>query len=831
MFGKAIDHGGQGQETIHPVIVDLAKRHGFDERKIEALFGAPLRHRQDFIVVEPLEGDHIDLDPKARCFSGRDAGQDPIEIAKACDVAEPFRIPRVQADIDPFDTRVAQACCMVREAARVRGQSEFIKTVPQQGADPRCDIDRAASGKRFAASQANAGDPACHEGLGQFGNLFEAEDLGARQERHVFGHAIAAAHVAAIGQRKAHIADAPAKPIIKRTLHHRHGAVLGLVCLAGKRIGELANGVRASNVPKMGGDQARSSGRRPVLIISDSADHLAQHVGSAGWSFERASPDETAISAYLDASAAFAIVDARSDFVSALCVVRALSDPVELNAGGLLGIIASADRARLPELIDAGITHALVEPFEGDDLVAALRLVDRMCQRLGRPPGRERRRSLQPFATIEEGDRDPLTGLAGASLARRWIDEHMAAGGCHVILIAVTRFEIINTAFGRESGDRLLQLIARLMTPLVHDIGGREALIARTTGAEFIIGLAGSVSTERLAILANQIAAAIDRPHPVGPHMISISTRIAALASGPDQTGATDVLRLASAVLAEMKTAQGVRVQLLSGENRDAQERQEVLGGELRGALDRNEIEIVFQPQVSVASGLIVGVEALARWQHPQHGTLGAATLFAVAEQSDYVAALSAHVQKRAVDSAAAWPATLHRLRLSVNVTADDMATPGFAERFLATVDESGFPRSRLTVELTETGLIADLAAASSLLSSLRAGGCRVAIDDFGTGYSSLAYLKALPLDYLKIDQRLSNDIAGSNRDRIVVRGVIDMARALGLAVVAEGVETTEQLALLAREGCNYYQGFLCSGAVDVQALVTLMDDEADSDL
>lgn len=133
-------------------------------------------------------------------------------------------------------------------------------------------------------------------------------------------------------------------------------------------------------------------------------------------------------------------------------------------------------------------------------------------------------------------------------------------------------------------------------------------------------------------------------------------------------------------------------------------------------------------------------------------------------------------------------------------------------------VDQSGFPRQRLTVEITESGLIRDLGPAATLLADLRAGGCRVAIDDFGTGYSSLAYLKALPLDYLKIDSKLAQDIAGSTRDRIVVRGVIDMARALGLAVIAEGVETEEQLSLLAREGCNYYQGFLCSGGFGPQA-------------
>jgi EAL domain-containing protein (putative c-di-GMP-specific phosphodiesterase class I) len=180
-------------------------------------------------------------------------------------------------------------------------------------------------------------------------------------------------------------------------------------------------------------------------------------------------------------------------------------------------------------------------------------------------------------------------------------------------------------------------------------------------------------------------------------------------------------------------------------------------------------------------------------------------------------------VQRRAIDAAAAWPEALAHLRLAVNITAADIVRPGFAQTFLAMVEESGFAPERLTVEVTESGLIEDLAGAAALLAHLRGGGLRVAIDDFGTGYSSLAYLKALPLDYLKIDKRLSQDIAGSTRDRIVVRSVIDMARSLGLDVIAEGVETEEQLALLAAEGCTLYQGFLCAAPLDTQALVELV--------
>jgi EAL domain-containing protein (putative c-di-GMP-specific phosphodiesterase class I) len=226
---------------------------------------------------------------------------------------------------------------------------------------------------------------------------------------------------------------------------------------------------------------------------------------------------------------------------------------------------------------------------------------------------------------------------------------------------------------------------------------------------------------------------------------------------------------------------------------------------------------------VSVIDGTINGVEALARWQHPQHGELGAETLFAVAARSGYLTELSAHVQKRAATKAAAWPQALAALRLSINVTPADIARPAFVETFLRMIDDAGFPRDRLTVEITENGLIEDLDAASTLLAALRAAGCRVAIDDFGTGYSSLAYLKALPLDYLKIDRRLAQDIAGTARDRIVVRGVIDMARSLGLSVIAEGVETDEQLTLLAAEGCQYYQGFLCSVPITGAALIAMI--------
>ena len=157
-------------------------------------------------------------------------------------------------------------------------------------------------------------------------------------------------------------------------------------------------------------------------------------------------------------------------------------------------------------------------------------------------------------------------------------------------------------------------------------------------------------------------------------------------------------------------------------------------------------------------------------------------------------------------------------------MTAGDISEPDFLRNFLRLIDETGFERSRLTVELTESGLVENLEGAGLLLAQLRDAGLAVAVDDFGTGYSSLAYLKALPLDYLKIDSSLARDITSTARDSIIVRAIIDMARSLDLGVIAEGVETEQQLALLARAGCTCYQGFLRSPPVTSDVLRRLLE-------
>ena len=241
---------------------------------------------------------------------------------------------------------------------------------------------------------------------------------------------------------------------------------------------------------------------------------------------------------------------------------------------------------------------------------------------------------------------------------------------------------------------------------------------------------------------------------------------------------------------------------------------------QLEQAIARDTISVRFQPQIEPDSGRVVGVEALARWD----GGTGPQELFARAVRHGLQERLSRTVQRRALRQVGQWRGRLSHLRLSINLIAEDLMRDGYVEWLLAEIADAGLKPSRITVEITESSLIADPATAAARLATLRAAGVQIAIDDFGTGYSNLAYLSALPLDSLKIDRAMIADLVGGSRDRIVVRAMIRLARELSLKVVVEGVESTAQLGLLASWGCDLYQGFLGAGALDEEELARFVN-------
>lgn len=425
-------------------------------------------------------------------------------------------------------------------------------------------------------------------------------------------------------------------------------------------------------------------------------------------------------------------------------------------------------------------------------------------------------------------DRDPLTGLADRQSALRWIGQAMeqcSAKGeqCALFLISLSRFDNVNASFGRATGDTLLRTTARRIERLASGFASRRHLTARIAGAEFAVGVIGLRDKGEARLLGEQLHETVSRPMISGNDVVAFASHVGGTIIEMGEKDPALLLRRASVALADAKSGNISTPNLLDADGHAASEIANRLEIDLRSALENDEIEILFQPQLSVTTGAVVGVEALARWQHPVLGELGAAPLFSAAERSDFLVQLSQHVQHKALAVATAHKQTFRWLRLALNVTAADIAQPAFAEEFIAMVEASGFDRKRVTVEVTESGLIEDLSSAAMILSRLRASGFQIAIDDFGTGYSSLAYLKALPLDYLKIDSQLSQDITGSARGRVVVTSVIEMARSLGLSVVAEGVENEEQLALLAEAGCNVYQGFIYSPPISAEDLGKLM--------
>lgn len=252
-----------------------------------------------------------------------------------------------------------------------------------------------------------------------------------------------------------------------------------------------------------------------------------------------------------------------------------------------------------------------------------------------------------------------------------------------------------------------------------------------------------------------------------------------------------------------------------------------LLVADLSGAIKRGDIRVQFQPQVRIADGRVTGAEALARWDHPLLGPIDADQLFAAADGAGLARDLSDHVQQLALARAAAWPPTLGGIDLSLNVTAADIADADFAPTLLRRIAAGGFVPDRLCVEVTESAPIADLAAAAVALQVLRDHGVRIAIDDVGTGHAGFAWLKALPFDRLKIDKSLVEDVDQSRRGRALIRGIVALARAMALDVVAEGVETEAQRDILTAEGCGWYQGFLCAGALDTAALARIVEDRA----
>ena len=418
-----------------------------------------------------------------------------------------------------------------------------------------------------------------------------------------------------------------------------------------------------------------------------------------------------------------------------------------------------------------------------------------------------------------EAGRDVLTGLARREAARARLGEWLERGEqVHALVLGLRRFDTVNLAYGQAAGDLALAEVAARLKHFAADELDGAWLAARISGGQFLLLSTDPCSRERWQMLGAQLIEACVRPIATPAGTVRLSLR-AALLRGLAQESADSMLDRLGQALSAVMAQPGRRLLWADGEATKGKRSAAQLEADLLRALDKGEIEVVYQPQFACADDRLTGAEALARWNHPKLGRVGAGVLFAAAERCDHVAQLSRHIARLALEGARRWPMDL---RLSLNVTPNDLASGEFAAEFLALVKDTGIGPWRLTLEVTEQVLLADVNHAAQALGALAGHGMRIALDDFGAGFCNFRYLKLLPLHYLKLDRSMIEGVVGSARDLAVLRAIVAMAGALDLKVIAEGVESEAQRALAASEGCAFYQGFLRAQPMGAEEFLNL---------
>jgi diguanylate cyclase (GGDEF)-like protein/PAS domain S-box-containing protein len=407
-------------------------------------------------------------------------------------------------------------------------------------------------------------------------------------------------------------------------------------------------------------------------------------------------------------------------------------------------------------------------------------------------------------------NRQRLFDLLGATL--------QTSAETAVLVLELDRFKRINDGLGPPIGDAVLREVAQRITSTVRSVD----LVARRGGDEFVIVMpAPSASALHMA---QALLETIARPMTIEGHEIHITCSIGIATAPADGDRADTLLRRANAALHQAKLLGRNQVSVYTGAPHDDDPERLALETALRHALRDEQFDLHYQPQMDLTHGRIIGVEALLRWQHPTLGRIAPDRFIPIAEETGLIVAIGDWVLRRAIDQAAAWQrAGLPPLRMAVNLSARQLLQPDLARRIEGLLAASGLDPRLFGVEVTESMLIANFDQAVLHLEALRALGVEVSLDDFGTGYSSLSYLRRLPVDMVKIDRSLVPDVTAPTEDVSITRAIITMAHSLQMKVLAEGVESEGQAALLAANQCDQMQGYWFSAALPAAAVEAML--------
>ena len=464
--------------------------------------------------------------------------------------------------------------------------------------------------------------------------------------------------------------------------------------------------------------------------------------------------------------------------------------PVRDERGHVVGLLGAHDRADEPDDDERAALDLLVSVVE----VALGR--DRAQQRLAR-------KSLE----------DPLTGLPNRALFVERLDQAVArlgtrSRGLAVMAVDVDRFSRVNAGLGHRGGDEALAIIGRRLVDAVP----APDTVARSGGDEFLI-LCEDVADEATALdVAERARAALSEPMFIDGMEVRVTASVGVTVHAGERDVPDDLERDAHTALAAAKAAGRARCQLFRPSQRRGVLPGLALENQLRAAVAERQFSVHFQPEVSLADGRLVGVEALVRWHHPDLGLLAPSTFIDAAEETGAIVEIGRIVLDEAVRNVAAWSRTTGRdIDLAVNLSARQLEDPDLLDHVAKTLERHGFDPHRLMFEITESVLVEDAERTIEVFRTLRDLGVRLAIDDFGTGYSTLLYLKRFPADVVKIDRSFVDGLGQDTGDSAIVAAVVRLAHELDLQVIAEGVETAEQLAHLRQLGCEQGQGFLWS--------------------
>ena len=423
----------------------------------------------------------------------------------------------------------------------------------------------------------------------------------------------------------------------------------------------------------------------------------------------------------------------------------------------------------------------------------------------------EQRRSSEQASQLAMYD--ALTDLPNRLRASRTLEASLVAlrhrgVPCSVLLIDLDRFKQVNDTLGHPAGDALLKLVSERLLQIVGD----KEKIFRLGGDEFQIILAGLDDRGRVGDLADRIIAALSQPYSIGGSRCIIGASVGVAVAPSDGSTSEELIRNVDLALYAAKASGRGRFRFFSSDLLLAATVRRVLEEDLRDAIAKGEMDLLYQPIVNASSHCVTGVEALIRWNHPERGPISPAVFIPIAEETNLIQQIGEWVIRRACQDAARWPG---ELRVSVNVSPTQFASEALPKIVVSALAASGLPAGRFELELTEGVFLSESPETDSMFSILKEIGVRLALDDFGTGYSSLGYLKTAPFDKIKIDQSfVRGATAPGSRNGAIIAAIVALAEALDMETTAEGIESFDQLDLIRNLGVSHVQGYIYSKAV-----------------